>query len=136
MLVSIATLTTLERWDWHEGLARIPMPRLLRALLAQIVHQTGHLAGETQRIAAAMAVRGAAGRWRVAFGILVALPRVWLPRVLDRADRTAAAMDLRGLGVELPRFRSIDRTWRDAMALAGSAGWLVVAFVQRSELVL
>lgn len=135
VVVSMVTLTTLSRWDLHEGLARIPMPRLLRALIGQLVHQAGLLADETRRIAAAMAVRGAARRWRRSLAMLTALPKVWLPRVLDRADRSAAAMELRGLDLEPIRFRTIRRTWRDGVGLALGAAWLVVAISCRGELV-
>lgn len=133
MLVSVATVTTLRVSDWHEGLSRLPLPRVLVALLAQIVHQAALLVGETRRMAAAMAVRGATGRVRGAIRLLAALPRVWLPRILERAERTAASMEVRGLGLELPRFRLIQRSWRDAVAVLTASVWLCGAIALRLE---
>jgi energy-coupling factor transporter transmembrane protein EcfT len=43
-----------------------------------------------------MAVRGASGSGKAAWQVLWSLPRVWLPRIVDRADRVADAMELRG----------------------------------------
>jgi len=62
----------------------------------QIVHQAASLFYETKRVASAMAVRGASGGGKAAWQVLWSLPRVWLPRIVDRADRVADAMELRG----------------------------------------
>jgi energy-coupling factor transporter transmembrane protein EcfT len=77
-------------------LVRLPVPRVVAAILLQIVHQTATLFYETRRVAAAMAVRGATGSLGTAWRVLVSLPQVWLPRVIGRAERVAAAMELRG----------------------------------------
>lgn len=96
MLLAAATVSSLGPGDLRRGLLALPVPRVLTAILVQIVHQTGELLGETRRLAAAYAVRGAAGRRKAGPAILAALPRIWLPRVIGRAERVAAAMELRG----------------------------------------
>jgi len=95
MLVSIGTVTALTASDLRNALRRLPIPGMVSAIVLQIVHQAAELGGETRRIASAMAVRGASrgrGGWRVLMG----LPTVWLPRVILRAERVGAAMEVRG----------------------------------------
>lgn len=96
MLVTAATVTALSASDLRRGLLALPVPRVISAVLIQIVHQTAELLAETGRVAAAVAVRGGSGGGKAALRVLASLPRVWLPRIIDRADRVAAAMELRG----------------------------------------
>lgn len=96
MLVTAATVTALSASDLRRGLLALPVPRVISAVLIQIVHQTAELLAETGRVAAAVAVRAGSGGGKAALRVLASLPRVWLPRIIDRADRVAAAMELRG----------------------------------------
>jgi energy-coupling factor transporter transmembrane protein EcfT len=96
LLISFATVTTLSAGDLREGLVRLPIPGIVSSILVQIVHQTATLAYETRRIAAAMAVRGAGTGLTTSWRVLTSIPSVWLPRILIRAERVAAAMELRG----------------------------------------
>jgi len=96
MLVSMATVASLTASDLREAMVRLPIPRTVTAILLQIVHQTATLFYETKRVAKAMAVRGASGRGATGLRILSSLPQVWLPRVVDRAERVSTAMELRG----------------------------------------
>jgi energy-coupling factor transporter transmembrane protein EcfT len=96
LIVSVATITTLSVSDLHEGLMRLPVPGVVSAILLQIIHQTAILAYETRQVASAMAVRGASSSGLTAWRLLSSLPRVWLPRIVQRADRVTAAMELRG----------------------------------------
>ena len=96
LVSTLATVTVLNMSDLREGLLRLPVPVMVSGILLQMVHQTATLAYETRRMAAAMAVRGATSNRRSGLKILASLPRVWLPRVLERADRIASAMELRG----------------------------------------
>ena len=96
VLLSMATVTCLSVGDLREGLTRLPLPGIVSAILVQIVHQAATLLYETKRVASAMAVRGASDGGRAAWQVLWSLPRVWLPRIVDRADRVADAMELRG----------------------------------------
>ncbi len=132
LLVSVATLTTLRISELDEALATLPVPAAVSAILVQIVHQTGTLTYETRRVAAAMSVRGASTRGRAAWNVLRSLPHVWLPRVVQRADRVAAAMELRGFceptTCARPRRR---QTWRDAIAFALALVTLAAAIAIR-----
>jgi len=124
LLIATATVSTLPASDLRGGLVALPLPRLFSAILVQIVHQTPVLLSETKRVAAAVAVRGGSGRWRAVLRMLTSLPRVWLPRMLGRADRVAAAMELRGFAeADLRIFgqRTIGASDLGVMALAGIA---------------
>jgi energy-coupling factor transporter transmembrane protein EcfT len=132
MLVSAATATSLSTGDLREALVRLPVPRVLSAILLQIVHQTAALFYETRRVAAAMAVRGASSGILGGLRVLVSLPRVWLPRVADRAERVACAMELRGFcDEELRPLRHERLGLADAAALIAAATVLGGAVVLR-----
>jgi energy-coupling factor transporter transmembrane protein EcfT len=132
LVVSTAAIATLTASDLREGLLRLPIPRVISAILLQIVVQTASLGAEAQRIAAAMAVRAASSRGRTAWRVLSSLPQVWIPRVVQRADRVAAAMELRGYCVQ-PLGAARLRV-RDAVALALAVLLLCVAAFTRWSL--
>ena len=128
MLVTAATMTTLSVSDLRAGLAALRVPHIVAAIVLQIVHQTAALAEETGRVAAAVAVRGASGRGAAALKVLAALPRVWLPRIIERADRVAAAMELRGFAEsDLRRFDRTPAAAADLAVLAALAAALALA---------
>jgi cobalt/nickel transport system permease protein len=124
VLVSVATIATLGVVDLGDGLAGLPIPRPVTALAGQIVHQAGTLVGETRRIVEAMAVRGAVGNSRAGVNLLGALPRVWLPRIVSRAERVAAVMELRGFGPETAAGRRIAMSTTDIVCVLSAAVWL------------
>ncbi len=118
MLISVGTVTSLSASDLREGLLRLPVPPMVAAIVLQIVHQTAALGYETRRIASAMSVRGASGAGTAGFRVLASLPQVWLPRVLIRAERVGAAMELRGYcEQDLPSFGVATIGGRDLLAL-------------------
>lgn len=96
MLATVFTMTTLSVSHLRQGLSRLPIPGIVSAIVIQIVHQTRFLLYETRRIAQAIALRSGTSGYRSALKILFSLPRVWLPRVMERAVRVADAMALRG----------------------------------------
>ncbi len=128
LFVASATITALSASDLRRGLLALPLPRLVSAVIIQIVHQTAALLAETGSIASAAALRGGSGGLSAAWQVAASLPRVWLPRVIGRADRVAAAMELRGyaetdlrvLGRKTPRPA-------DAAAVAAAFGVLILA---------
>ncbi len=128
MLVSVWTAAVLAPSDLREGLARLPVPRIVSAIALQIVHQTGALFDEAGRVASAIAVRGASGRAFAAWRILWSLPRVWLPRILGRGERVANAMEVRGFGAESLRpLQAIRLGFGDYLALILSFAFLGLA---------
>lgn len=121
LVSTLAMVTVLSMRDLREGCLRLPVPAMVSGILLQMVHQTATLAYETRRMAAAMAVRGATSNRQSGFKILTCLPRVWLPRVIERADRIAAAMELRGYcegGMSRPRFARLAAADMVGLALA------------------
>lgn len=132
MLVCVGTVTAVTAGDLREALLRLPVPSIISAILLQIIHQTGTLFTETQRVASAMAVRGASSRSPVAWRVLFSLPQVWLPRIIDRAERVGAAMELRGYGDgPTPSFHRATLGLFDVIALGAAAGALALAISLR-----
>ena len=132
ILISMATATTLGGSDLHEALVRLPLPAVVSAILLQIVHQTATLIDETRRVASAMAVRGASRGVVTAWRLVSSLSRVWLPRLLVRAERVAAAMELRGyLDRALRPLRRIDTSFADTAVIVLALGLLVFAVLLR-----
>jgi energy-coupling factor transporter transmembrane protein EcfT len=132
MLVATATVTTLTASDLREGLVRLPLPAIVPAILVQIVQQTATLLYETRRVASAMAVRGATTGGLAALRVLASLPVVWLPRIIERAERLGAAMELRGY-CDAPRW-SFGRSApgpADAAALGLSLSTIAAAVAVR-----
>jgi energy-coupling factor transporter transmembrane protein EcfT len=96
MQATVCTAAALSGSALRQGLSRLPVPRVFSTVLVQIVHQTAGLVYETRRVIAAISVRGGTTGLRTAVRVLASLPRVWLPRVVERAERVGAAMELRG----------------------------------------
>lgn len=103
LLISAATVSALSLSEFGDALAGLRVPNPLKALLLQIALQTVLLAEEVRRVADAMKVRGltvaAAG---VRLRVIRAWPQVWLLRLLDKAERVGAAMEVRGFGAAAP----------------------------------
>lgn len=129
LLVAFATLSTLHHTEMHTAVAGLPLPRMVRLLLLQILHQSGLLLDETARVRRALAVR-APGRFGLASTRLIrALPRVWLERIAARAERTALAFELRGYHLHgaSPLPPSLTTGWPDILALAAAGVALITA---------
>jgi energy-coupling factor transporter transmembrane protein EcfT len=132
LLVSVATISTLRASDLHEALVGLPVPSAVSAILLQIVHQSATLAYETRRVASAIAVRGASTGGITAWRLLSSLPHVWLPRIVQRADRVASAMELRGYcETRLDTHHRPRLNWIDGLALALGLGVLGIAVAAR-----
>jgi energy-coupling factor transporter transmembrane protein EcfT len=131
-LVAAASITALSLSDFRSGLLALPLPWAVTAVVVQIVHQTGELVSETGRIMGALAVRGGSGGGKALRRALSSLPRVWLPRVVGRAERVAAAMELRGYAeADLRIFGGRPLRAADLAALAGGLVLLGVAVALR-----
>jgi energy-coupling factor transporter transmembrane protein EcfT len=133
LAVSIATIATLNASDLRKGLLRLPVPSLVSAILLQIVYQSATLAYETDRVASAMAVRGASKGGRTAWRVMSSLPQVWLPRIIERADRIAATMEFRGYcTADLPSDGHIPVRLGDGVAFASALAALGAAVATRT----
>jgi energy-coupling factor transporter transmembrane protein EcfT len=132
LLVSLGTVAAIPAADLDEGLARLPLPGAFALLVSQILRQTGTLADETRRISQAVALRAGAAGSRQAWRVLASFPRVWLSRVVARADRVADAMELRGFGPCVPRFRDFPLGRGDLLAVFVAIAWLGIAVALRA----
>jgi energy-coupling factor transporter transmembrane protein EcfT len=122
MQASVYTATVLSASALRQGLGRLPLPRVVSAVLIQIVHQTASLIYETRQIASAIAVRGGTTGYRTGLRVLASLPRVWLPRVVERAERVGAAMELRGYCERDLAVLGVHATsWKDRLAITLAA---------------
>ncbi len=132
LLVSVATMTSLSITDLASGLSRLPIPTMVSSILVQIVQQTATLWDETRNVAAAMAVRGAAGAGLTTWRVVASLPRAWLPRVMLRAERVSGAMEVRGyVGSVFVRSERSRVQLADTIALASAFGLLALAIALR-----
>ena len=132
LLVSLSSASTLSASDFREAVLSLPIPKLVKDIVVQVLHQAAGLAGETRRIAQAMAVRGASERRSSSWNVLRALPQSWLPRVVERAERVGLAMELRGYCEANITFLAERRgSFRDFLALGLAATAVAVAVVTR-----
>jgi cobalt/nickel transport system permease protein len=114
-----ATLSVLDLAELGEGLSGLPLPRTLAALIMQIAHQAALMTEESRRMVTALRVRGVpSATVSVRLRCLFALPVLWLLRLLLRAERVSAAMEVRGFDGPLRGKRGAGESVSDAFALA------------------
>ncbi len=128
LFLTAATVTSLSASDFRRGVLALPLPRLVTGVVIQIVHQTAVLFAETGSVAAAIAVRSGSGRAGTVLRVLASVPRVWLPRIIHRADRVSAAMELRGYAeTDLRVMGPTKPRAADAAAIGAAVGLLALA---------
>lgn len=119
LFIAASTIASLTIHDVHVGLVCLPIPRSLVALIVQLINQTMLLAEETTRIVGVLRLRGASGVRGIR--VLFAFPIVWMVRMLFRAERSAAAMAVRGYGIETAvKGDRIKLTFADMMMLSAA----------------
>jgi energy-coupling factor transporter transmembrane protein EcfT len=76
-------------------------------------------------MAAAIAIRSGTARARTATRVLMSVSQLWLPRVAARAERVAAAMELRGFcRSDLPDTGATAPGTIDALGAGVALTWL------------
>jgi hypothetical protein len=130
ILISSSTIRVLPESDFQRGVSALPFPEAARLLLVQIVHQTATLVEESRRISHALVLRGGVRGGFASWAVIQALPRIWLPRIIVRAERVAGVMELRGYD-RLPRSHGEGLQMPDIVTLAASAGCLLGSIVHR-----
>lgn len=132
LVISICAACSMSLTELWQGLFSLAIPRLVAMILLQIIHQAFAMWDQTIQIGRAIAVRACTSGLGLLWRILSGLASVWLPGIVQKADRVAAAMELRGFcrASELP----IDRvrlTVIDLAAIVISIALLVTAVVLR-----
>jgi len=94
--VALTTLSTLDPAQLQGGLQRLRVPEILSGLVTQILVQAGNLLEESGNLRRALQLRVPSSRSRTAWLIVRGLVTLWLPRLLERSERVAGAMALRG----------------------------------------
>jgi energy-coupling factor transporter transmembrane protein EcfT len=127
LATSTALLVLLSAWrhyvtasDLREALARAPVPPRVGAVLLQILQQVGTLRRETIATSQALLLRGSAGERRTQLGLLVAFPRAWVPRLIERAERVAQSLEVRGFDGRPLALRSERRHPRERWLILGA----------------
>ena len=127
LLLGLGLVSTLDEAGFQEALSRLPLPRSLLVMIHQVFRSLEPLLTESVGMGRAVAVRSGRTGWRAGIRLARALPVVWLPRVLERADRVTRAMQVRGYCGELLESRS--RSWGVAAALALTLSLVFLALV-------
>ena len=96
ILISTSTASILTFSDVQHGLSRLPIPKVVTALLVQILHQAATLTDESRRISAVLRLRNVSKGYKLKIRVITMLPVVWMVRIINRAERVGAAMELRG----------------------------------------
>ncbi len=126
-VVGLATFTSLGSQALHDGILRLPLPTVVRLLVLQMVHQTAVLRRETLCIHQALVVRGGVHGIRGIWEFGKALPLVWVPRVVFRAERVGMAMEMREYGAILPTLPAVSWRGRDIALLVCTSGIAMAA---------
>jgi len=134
LFIAASTIAVLAIQDVHRGLAYIPIPRTFVVLIVQLIHQTMLLTEETLRIIQVLRLRGASGVRGIR--VLFSFPIVWMVRMLFRAERTAAAMTVRGYGIEaIMTDKSIQLTIADVLTIIGVSAFFVASVLMRLRII-
>jgi energy-coupling factor transporter transmembrane protein EcfT len=135
LFIAASTIATLAIQDVYRGLASIPIPRTFAVLIVQLINQTMLLVEETFRIISVLRLRGASGMRGIR--VMISFPIVWMVRMLFRAERTAAAMTVRGYGIEaVTAGESIKLTIADVLTILCASAVLVVSFLMRLRIII
>lgn len=101
LLLGYGLIASLEKSEFQQALTRLPLPRVIVVMVHQILRWLGPIVEESTSIGRAVALRGGTRGIKTGLRLTRALPSAWLPRVLSRADRVSAAMQVRDYRGEL-----------------------------------
>jgi energy-coupling factor transporter transmembrane protein EcfT len=134
LFIAASTIAALTIQDVHRGLAYMPIPRVFVVLIVQLINQTMLLTEETVRIIGVLRLRGASGVQGVR--VLFSFPIVWMVRMLFRAERTAAAMTVRGYGIEAATAdESVKLTIADVLTIICASAVFTVSVFMRLRII-
>ena len=101
LLLGYGLIVSVDKSEFQQALVRLPLPRVIVVMVHQILRWLGPLVEESTSIGRAIALRGGTRGFKTGLRLTKALPSAWLPRVLARADRVSAAMQVRDYRGEL-----------------------------------
>ena len=101
LILGAGLLAGFTEEEFHRAVVHLPLPRLVRIMIVQIIRFLAPLAHEAVGISRAVLLRSGGSGGRGAVQIARALPVTWLPRVLDRSVRVSHAMEVRGYSGQL-----------------------------------
>jgi cobalt/nickel transport system permease protein len=101
LLLGYGLIVSVEKSEFQQALVRLPLPRVVVVMVHQILRWLGPLVEESTSIGRAVALRGGSRGFKTGLRLTSALPAAWLPRVLSRAERVSAAMQVRDYRGEL-----------------------------------
>jgi cobalt/nickel transport system permease protein len=101
LLLGYGLIAGLDKSEFQQALVRLPLPRVIVVMIHQILRWLGPIVEESASIGRAVALRGGTRGFKTGLRLTRALPTAWLPRVLSRADRVSAAMQVRDYRGEL-----------------------------------
>lgn len=120
LLIGVGLAAATDLSSLAVGLARVPLlPNIVVVMTVQTLRWSAVLLEESRGITRAIILRGGGG-WRGGVQLVRSLPLVWLPRVIARAERVTAAMEVRGYGGELPERSAAPLRAVDALGLSAA----------------
>jgi len=135
LFIAASTIATLAIQDVHRGLVCLPIPRTFVMLIVQLINQTILLTEETFRIIGVLRLRGASGVRGIR--VMFSFPIVWMVRMLFRAERTAAAMTVRGYGIEaVTEGENVKLTIADVLTILCASAVLVASILMRLRIII
>jgi energy-coupling factor transporter transmembrane protein EcfT len=130
LFITASAIAALPIQDVHRGLVHIPIPKTFVVLIVQLINQTMLLTNETLRIIGVLRLRGASGVRGIR--VLFSFPIVWMVRMLFRAERTAAAMTVRGYGIEtIAAGEKVKLTIADVLMIICASAVLAASVIMR-----
>ncbi len=127
LFVSAATVASLRLSETHRAVTGLPLPRPLSVLLLQILNRAVFMSEQTGWVIRGLRLRSAGSR--PGLRVTMAFPVVWMTRMLYEAERTAAAMVVRGYTTAAALSRQHERLAAADIAATAFAGALCVATV-------
>jgi energy-coupling factor transporter transmembrane protein EcfT len=130
LYIAVSTISVLPFCELNQAFARLPIPRSVAGFIVQLINQTMMLLEETGRIVEVLQLRGISGV--KGLHVVRSFPVVWMIRILFRAERLAAAMSVRGYGIENATLRENRKlTYADTGAIFATALVLIISIIIR-----
>lgn len=130
LFITLSIISSLEFHEVSRGLSVLPLPGAFIALIVQLINQTMLLTEETARITSVLQLRSGTGVR--GFKVVFAFPVVWMVRMIFRAERQAAAMAIRGYGIDsVSKGSPVKLSIKDLFAILAAASIFLASAILR-----